>query len=218
MNDHELDFLIADAMTKVDAFLARGAHYGNVAIVVTPSIYYQLARRAGYQWCENIRIDGDGYYGRYQGFDIYIVENAPEENMCFPAFHYETNETLIPVHPGEYLIFGNNEELYRTDDGVTIRECGMKVAREVTRRAVDDAAAEARSAFAAQIDARLYETTNNYWAHSAEWKPVYMNSWMYDVVRAPFKKRAAKTQKPSAEQELQPTPELDEFIEQFRRK
>lgn len=247
MNDHELDFLIADAMTKVDAFLARGAHYDNVAIVVTPSIYYQIARRTDYQWCENVRIDGNGYYGRYHGFDIYIVENAPEENMCFPAFHYETNDTLIPIHPGEHLIFGNSEELYHTEDGVTIRDSGMRVAREISRHTVDAAttATAARDALAAQIDARLSEevlraireaplystsvsatntaysaatsTTDTWWARSPGWEPTYMNSWLNDLgfARPSFKKPKAKVQKP--EPELQPTPELDEFIEQFRR-
>lgn len=252
MNEHDLDFLIADAMTKVDALLARGAHYDNIAIVVTPSIYYRLARRSDYQWCENIRIDGNGYYGRYHGFNIYIVENAPEADMCFPAFYYETNDTLIPIHPGEYLIFGNNEELYQTDDGVAIRDSGMNVSREVTHHAVDAASTAAataatatRNAFAAQIDARLSEellraireaplystaetaantaysaattTTDTWWARSPEWEPTYMSSWFRDIgfTRPSFKKPKAKVQKP--EPELQPTPELDEFIEQFRR-
>ena len=247
MNDHELDFLIVDAMTKVDAFLARGAHYDNVAIVVTPSIYYQIARRTDYQWCENVRIDGNGYYGRYHGFDIYIVENAPEENMCFPAFHYETNDTLIPIHPGEHLIFGNSEELYHTEDGVTIRDSGMRVAREISRHTVNAAttATAARDALAAQIDARLSEevlrairdaplystaetaantaysaatsTTDTWWARSSEWRPIYMNSWVHDFVSTPFKKPVAKAKRAQVEPELQPTPELDEFIEQFRR-
>lgn len=251
MNEHDLDFLIADAMTKVDALLARGAHYDNIAIVVTPSIYCRLVRRSDYQWCENIRIDGNGYYGRYHGFNIYIVENAPEADMCFPAFYYETNDTLVPLHPGEYLIFGNNEELYQTDDGVAIRDSGMRVSREVTHHAVDAAStaaatgATARNAFAAQIDARLSEellraireaplystaetaantaysaattTTDTWWARSPEWEPTYMSSWFRDIgfTRPSFKKPKAKVQKP--EPELQPTPELDEFIEQFRR-
>lgn len=244
MNEHDLDFLIADAMTKVDALLARGAHYDNIAIVVTPSVYYRLARRSDYQY---------GWYGRYHGFNIYIVENAAETDMCFPAFYYETNDTLIPIHPGEYLIFGNNEELYQTDDGVAIRDSGMRVAREVARHAVDaaytaatSAANEAtRNALAAQIDARLLEealrairepplyataetaanttysadttTTNTWWARSPEWEPTYMSSWFRDIgfTRPTFKKPKAKVQKP--EPELQPTPELDEFIEQFRR-
>lgn len=252
MNDHELDFLIADAMTKVDAFLARGAHYDNVAIVVTPSIYYQIARRTDYQWCDNTRIDGRGYYGRYHGFDIYIIENAPEENMCFPAFHYETNDTLIPIHSGEHLIFGNNKELYQTDDGVAIRDSGMRVSREFANHVVDAASTSAasaatvtRNAFVDQIDTRLSEellraireaplysaaetaantaynvattATDTWQARSSGWEPSYMSSLAYDVFRKSFKKSVAKAKRAQIEQELQPSPELDEFIEQFRR-
>ena len=241
MNEHDLDFLIADAMMKVDALLARGAHYDNIAIVVTPSVYYRLARRSDYQWCENVRIDGNGYYGRYHGFNIYIVENATETDMCFPAFYYETNDTLIPIHPGEYLIFGNNEELYQTDDGVAIRDSGMRVSREVSRHTVDAAytaatsaaTGAARNVLTAQIDARLSEevlraireisysepasVVDTRRSCSSEWGHTYMNSWVHDAVRAPFKKPVSKAKRAQVEPELQPTPELDEFIEQFRR-
>lgn len=242
MNEHDLDFLIADAMTKVDALLARGAHYNNIAIVVTPSVYCRLARRSDYQWAENIRIDGSGYYGRYHGFNIYIIENSAEQDMCFPAFYYETNDTLIPIHPGEYLIFGNNEELYQTDDGVTIRDSGMRVAREVQHHMVDQMYAATTSAattaasdvFATHLDSvisdelmrairnpfggEMYATaasTSDDVLH--EWRPTYMNSWVRDFVSTPFKKPVAKAKRAQVEPELQPTPELDEFIEQFRR-
>lgn len=236
MNEHDLDFLIADAMTKVDALLARGAHYDNVAIVVTPSVYYRLARRNDCQWCENVRIDGNGYYGRYHGFNIYIVENAPVEDMCFPAFYYETNDTLIPIHPGEYLIFGNNEELYQTDDGVTIRDSGMRVTREVQPHMIDPMYAEATSAAAtATLDSILSDELmrairnpfgGELYATAAStsdgaphvWESTYLNSWMHDFVSKPFKRPVAKAKRVQVEPELQPTPELDEFIEQFRRK
>lgn len=250
MNEHDHDFLIADAMTKVDALLARGAHYNNIAIVVTPSVYYRLTSRSDFRWCENIRIDGGGYYGRYHGFNIYIVENATEENMCFPAFCYKTTDRSIPIHPGEYLIYGNSEELYQTDDGVTMRDSGMRVTREVPFHTADAAAASTAYAtldtLTAQIDARLsgevlraireatlYSTaetaantaysaatsaTEDSWrARSTEWENTYMNSWSNDLwfERPSFKKPKAKVQK--TEPELQPTPELDEFIKQFRR-
>ena len=162
--------------------------------------------------------------------------------MCFPAFYYETNDTLIPIHPGEYLIFGNNEELYQTDDGVAIRDSGMRVSREVARHAVDAAYTAATSAattatsdvFAAHLDSILSDelmrairnpfggelytvaaSTSDDARH--EWRPTYLNSWVHDAVRAPFKKPVAKAKRTQVEPELQPTPELDEFIEQFRR-
>lgn len=175
MTDHELDSLIADAMTKVEAFLARGVRYDNVAIVVTPLVYCKIARSTNYQRCEDIRIGGDVYYGRYHGIDLYVIENAPEENMCFPAFRCDEPtgtltyafqcETTVPIHSVEHLIFGNSGDLYRTEDGVAFYDSGMRVIKEI---------------------------------------PIMQHQPV-----------ARKVQKP--EPDLQPTPELDEFIEQFRR-
>lgn len=221
MNEYSLDFLIADAMARVDALIARGTPYNNIAIVVTPSVYRRIARRSDYQWSENFRISGSGYYGRYHGFDIYTVESTTEEDMCFPAFYFKTNDTLPPIHPGEYLIFGNNEELYKTDDGVTIRDSGMRVAREVQCHMVDPITTATISATiaATSFDERLFTTTvtPSFDSVQYEWRPTYLNPWLYDNTRVSFKKLVPEARRARAEPELQPTPELDEYIEQFRK-
>lgn len=210
VTDREKDFLIDCAMEKLDQMLAKGIMAQELALVVSLPIICHMARRSEFNISyEECSIDSTIYRrAKFYGFNIYIIKSGiTETEVCLPVFRYDKyidtanflrffGFTFTQAQEGDLFIFSDSPVLFRLE-GTTILSTGITVGDSIKYRY--------------DSDPLLRVVRKKYL--SPDWIDTTLSSDSMTYASRYLGKVYCKH-----EPELQPTPELDEFIEQFRRK
>lgn len=202
MDEYDVSLIAKEAVHNARKLLVRGAHENEVALLMTRGILYKLGGIIHGDFQINYKMSSGSSIIRYHGLDVYIADyhTDDEEEICVPVIRCSIRNVHFPIQDGDYFLFDEYQTLFRSNDGERVYDTGIRVCQECQYEAGD-----------------VPFMYNDYYY---TYVPQYCSSQDrsgYSFTFSPPTYLEWPTVKKQEEPELQATPELDEFIEQFRR-
>lgn len=149
-----------------------------------------------------LSMEEDSVLLQYDGIDVYIADCSDiEGELCVPAFRCSLQTIPPRFQANSYFLFDEFPTLYHTNDDGEIYDTGIRVSKGIVQDTM-----EAYN--------MTFDMTNNYY-HTRSFPYEYVvYPYTTTYVKAPY---SIPTPMKPTELELQETPELDEFIAQFRK-
>lgn len=224
--EFEYEAMAARAMERANNLVAQGAPINNLCMVLSKDVASHLVRLSHgpdltVAFRDGNELGWNGLVGRYCGLNIVVIRNDDVQGFC------EVAHIGVPIDSGGYTAHYGD---YAIEDERLLRVCEVTASPQATAVKVEETgymiSTELYKYLEAHATADLGTMADSGSAGGEGWwlrtpTTYYGVPWNYSWDNTPWftsdgNSKTRFTEKKAKQEELQPSPELDEYLNSYR--